>query len=124
MCVAHVFFSDCFPTCVAWFFFPFQRWSLQIDVKLQALLTEHGLECAPPLTTARLLDKLVSHLFACFLQGERVYRGRERGRGKGGGVEKRKGLGEGYGERKSDQSNREMGMEGYTGEEILLFSDN
>lgn len=36
--------------------------SLQIDVKLQALLTEHGLECAPPLTTARLLDKLVNHL--------------------------------------------------------------
>lgn len=32
----------------------------QIDNKLQALLTEHGLECAPPLTTARLLDKLVS----------------------------------------------------------------
>ncbi|CAM9537942.1 unnamed protein product [Pylaiella littoralis] len=31
----------------------------EIDVKLQALLTEHGLECAPPLTTARLLDKLV-----------------------------------------------------------------
>ncbi|CAM9193739.1 unnamed protein product [Ectocarpus sp. 6 AP-2014] len=31
----------------------------EIDGKLQALLTEHGLECAPPLTTARLLDKLV-----------------------------------------------------------------
>ena len=32
----------------------------QVDKKLQALLTEHGLECAPPLTTARVLDKLVS----------------------------------------------------------------
>eukprot|EP00903_Cladosiphon_okamuranus_P010838 g10239.t1 len=31
----------------------------EIDGKLQALLTEHGLECAPPHTTARLLDKLV-----------------------------------------------------------------
>ncbi|CAM9539236.1 unnamed protein product [Ascophyllum nodosum] len=30
-----------------------------VDAKLQALLAKHGLECAPPHTTARLLDKLV-----------------------------------------------------------------
>lgn len=31
----------------------------QIDSKLQALLDKHGIECSPPRTTARLLDKLV-----------------------------------------------------------------
>ena len=31
----------------------------EVDKKLVALLNEHGLECAPPHTTARLLDTLV-----------------------------------------------------------------
>lgn len=44
----------------------------QIDAKLQALLTEHGLECAPPLTTARLLDKLVSRRQGEYSAGKRV----------------------------------------------------
>jgi len=31
----------------------------EIDTKLSALLEEHGIECSPPHTTARLLDTLV-----------------------------------------------------------------
>lgn len=32
----------------------------QIDSKLKELLAKHEIECSPPHTTARLLDKLVS----------------------------------------------------------------
>jgi lysyl-tRNA synthetase class II len=39
------------------------------DIKLAALLREHGLECSPPLTTARLLDTLVGE----FLESDIVH---------------------------------------------------